>query len=258
MKSHTLFTITICVAYAIFTTCLAEDIQPQITSPLSDGVPAPIVKQPEPPEFSVLWEREIKQGGRKVKVRKALAPELQDVEPTRRKTSNFSPKQTASFINQASQDIPQHVVIVSATVYDGQFTRMTAWSNVNWNHLSGFTSFEGRNQAFSIMIMTLGDVSRKELRKAQKSNPSIVIPQVPKELPSLSKSEPLYVITDDGNNNETCLEFLEAIHDLYVTENKRLREAYRSRESYKREKQRELLKNPPKPQDLELTFWNNN
>jgi len=53
------------------------------------------------------------------------------------------------------------------------------------------------------------------------------------------------------------MEFMEGIHDLYDAKEKELEAAQIEREKQSRIREEELKKNPPKPEDMTLLFWNN-
>lgn len=103
-----------------------------------------------------------------------------------------------------------------------------------------------------------GNSSIETLRQAQRRNPEIVVPEIPKELPRYRQSGARYVVMNHEEvKNEDALEFLEAVHDLYEAERPALVQAYHKREEYRKKRAEELRLNPPKPKDIEVSFWNN-
>ena len=65
------------------------------------------------------------------------------------------------------------------------------------------------------------------------------------------------MVISDEQDNEEAMEFMEAIHDLYAAEKGTLIRAYQQRERAKKERKEFLRLNPPKPEDFEISFWNN-
>ena len=170
---------------------------------------------------------------------------------------------------QPQPDPNYHWVSVSATVYDNEATFLRvhtqsggesqvteAWSNVDWRHLSGFASFEGRGQTFSFLLMA-GDSSIEALKKAKELNPEIVVPEPPNNLPKIGSAGPRYTVGKEAANHEVALEFLEAIHDLYEEKETELIEAHEKRVADQIARQEQLRLNPPKKKDVEVHFWNN-
>ena len=65
---------------------------------------------------------------------------------------------------------------------------------------------------------------------------------------------------DNDKNNERreqMMEFMEGIHDLYEAKEKELAAALSERKRQVEIQAEERKKNPPKPEDMTLLFWNN-
>lgn len=243
----------------------------RITSALADGTPPTPVAKPERPKFRIFWETKIRQGGRNVTMQEVAAPIFpKPVETEAKPERKFTPEEIKELLSQTENGLPQHFVTVSATIYDRRATHLKvwshdgeqrepveAWSNADWNFLGGFASFEGRGQSFTFLMFP-GNSSIETLRQAQRRNPEIVVPEIPKELPRYRQSGARYVVMNHEEvKNEDALEFLEAIHDLYEAEKPTLVRAYRQREIQRKRRAEELRLNPPKPEDIEISFWNN-
>lgn len=59
------------------------------------------------------------------------------------------------------------------------------------------------------------------------------------------------------DEDEKSIEFMTAIHDLYAANKRVLSRAYRQRERAKKKREEYLRLNPPQPEDIEISFWNN-
>lgn len=237
---------------------------------LSAGLPlaaqAESDKETAKPEFRILGQVNIRQGGRNISMREVAPP----IFPKEEAATALQPQREPITI-EPEADIEYHSVTVSATVYDRKWTflrvhhftagasRVTeAWSNVDWNYLGGFASFAGRGQYFTFLMLS-GNSSIEDLRKANQKDPNISVPVVPQKLPDLASAGPCYMpVVQTKDEDETALEFLESIHDLYAEKQAELIAAYEERERQRLLRQEEMRLNPPKPKDIEVQFWDNN
>lgn len=242
----------------------------RLTSPIADGTPSEPVPEPERPKFRIHWETKIRQGGRAVTIQEVETPIFpKSLEVEAASIPQLSAEEIKELLSQRADGIPQHFVSVSATIYDRRATHLRiwshdgerrepieAWSNADWNFLGGFASFEGRGQNFTFLMFP-GNSSIRALRQAKRQNPEIVVPKIPEDLPQYRQSGARYVVMNHDEANETALEFLESVHDLYEAEKPMLVRAYRKREYQRKLRAEELRRNPPKPEDIEISFWNN-
>ena len=157
---------------------------------------------------------------------------------------------------------PLKSFVVSSTVYDGTNTQLTVtstgperetlicWSNLNWQHLQGIHQFDSRWGHFSFLHFSQSD-SLSRLIKLQELGQDVAIPEVPELLTPFQKSGARYYVTE--GENESALDFLEAIHELYDENKQALRKAHRKRLK-EREQHRKLLLNPPPKPDVIIRF----
>ena len=157
--------------------------------------------------------------------------------------------------------------MVFATIYDHRYTRVRwnsqgeefqAWSNIDFNHLNGFASFEGRGKNYTMMLLT-SNASLADLKQVQSQRAA----QEALQLPDFSKldargASPSYMIVKGDEKNDSAMEFIEALHDLYAAEKPRLVAAYHAR--IKNAKinalhQEHLRLNPPPKSDVIINFW---
>ncbi|MCH7225674.1 hypothetical protein [Haloferula sp. A504] len=163
---------------------------------------------------------------------------------------------------------------ISATVYDRSRTylriypngvarkEITAWSNIDFNHFSGFSTFRVTREDGSFtdhgMLMGLGNQtaeSTERLRELLEQNGmEYSVPEVP-DLPDLAVAGPRYVIVEGGDVEDPACEILAYMHRLYATDGARMEAAYIERERVRKEREAYYLANPPKPKDVTINFW---
>lgn len=141
------------------------------------------------------------------------------------------------------------VFSLSATVVDHRATRLRwihegkiyeAWSNVDFNHLTGFTRFKVDGRYYD-PYFGIGNTS-SEMEGVEKA-------------PDFPTREPTFILTRGDAGNAAALEGVEALHALYRVERGRLKAAYEKRELARLKRQRYLEANPPKPEDVTIQFW---
>ncbi len=162
------------------------------------------------------------------------------------------------------------LVFLSATVFDHSRTllrihpngklegEVTAWSNIDFSHLSGFSTYRVHNEdgTFSDygLLMGIGNTDTyRILRRLAKYGYFYDLPEIPK-LPDIAISGPSFVVVG-GETQGEAMDTLSQVHDLYRKEGVRMEEVYYAREKANAERYAYLLKNPPVPEDVTLRFW---
>ena len=166
------------------------------------------------------------------------------------------------------------LIFLSATVYDHNRTLLriypngriadsvTAWSNVDFNHFSGFSTYrvkdalDGTLFDFGLLMGVGGIDTRRwkkiaEARGIQYKGP--IIPEIP-QMTDLAAGGPSFVVVK-GDAKSPAMATLEQIHDLYRKEGVKMEVAYHAREKARAERKAYLLANPPKPKDIVIKFW---
>ncbi len=164
-------------------------------------------------------------------------------------------------------DQPRYLFL-SATVYDHSRTllrcqtsgnpgkEITAWSNLDFNCFSGFSTFSvkgngGEIRSYEMMGMGIGNEDTEKrtalLVQHDRENEGPEIPPIP-------DGEPAYVIVGDNPDKES-VEIVEDLHQLYRNEGQRMKEAYLARIKAEEERRAYLLANPPVPEDRTIHFW---
>ena len=162
------------------------------------------------------------------------------------------------------------LVLLSATVFDHSRTllriypngnvngEITAWSNIDFSHFSGFSRYRVNNTDGTFcdygLLMGIGNADTFRMRKRlAKYGHDYNLPEIP-ELPDLAISGPSFVVTG-GQTDGRVMDALAQVHDLYRKEGVRMEEAYHAREKANAERYAYLLKNPPVPDDIVIRFW---
>jgi hypothetical protein len=155
---------------------------------------------------------------------------------------------------------PFTAVFVSATVYPGPRTKLqwwisglksgpfTAWSNINFHHLTGFDSFSWQEHDYSL-LMCVGSAPDPAHRPASaKPLPALEIPVLPADRPA-------FILTAGNANTTASLAPMEALHLLYQNEAPRLTAAHEGRERARQARAEWLRLHPPQPQDITIRCW---
>ena len=152
-------------------------------------------------------------------------------------------------------------IFLSATVYDHSRTLLTvfpngttegqvsAWTNVDFNHFSGFSIFrvtekDGTERDYGL-LMGLGNEERFLPDSDQQPIP---------ELPKLSAIGPSFSVVE-GDTQGDAMKILEQLHELYQKEGTKMELAFHAREKAHAERKAYLLANPPTPKDLTIKVW---
>lgn len=232
--------------------------------------------RPPAPKFTIKWETRIHDGDRQIKMRQVRPPIFsKEISSKKGPLARLTPEALATLETKRSEFGAIHFLIISATVYEDEGvtrlqiwnqdkdgdkkqrrTPVEAWSNLNWNHLGGFSSFQGSGKEFHFLMMP-ANASLENLRAAHKRNPAVLVPQLPAGLPPLVTNGPRYLITRDAVGIPTVRDFLETIHELYRAESETLVQAFQGRELQKKIRARERLAKPAKQEEIEVSSWDN-
>jgi hypothetical protein len=144
------------------------------------------------------------------------------------------------------------LIMLSATVVDGKATFLRwwsegeeyeAWSNVDFNHFSGFAEFDAGEKHYAFM-MAVGNLSSEGGRSEWLGKP-----------PELGVDYPAFTITKGDTSKVDALAAMVSMHDLYENEREKLVAAHESRVSEQAKQEAWLKANSPKPKDTVIQFW---
>ncbi len=165
------------------------------------------------------------------------------------------------------------LVFVSATVYDHSWTylrcypsgggdrkEIALWSNLDFNHFSGFSTFQckgkdGVMRQYGLVMGIGNEVTQQRLDPLAKNDEENEDQEIPK-LPALATGGPAYVITEGDTNDREAMELIEGMHNLYRVEGVRMKAAYHARIKAYEERKAFLTAHPPVPKDVTIRFWN--
>lgn len=257
----------------------------EIPERISDGTPPEPAPEPEPIDFKVLTSRNQRmevseapemadlppiKGTINVTVQMVKDPGLPDPPPPLPALPPDDPTVLARMKELRENYHGTELVFLSATVYDHSRTllriypngkidgEISAWSNLDFNHFSGFSSFRVKNADGTFqdygLLMGIGnedtDKTRQRLARYGREYDEVDAPK----LPDLAGSGPSFVVID-GRQNGEAMNTLTLVHDLYRKEGARMEEAYHAREKARAERHAYLLANPPVPEDVTIRFW---
>ncbi len=259
----------------------------EIPGEISDGKPSPPAPPPVLPEFQVqsTVEREMYvvesppmtglppvEGTIRTTVHQVEDPKLPDPPPPPVPLENSRENFRVADHGESEWS---RLVFVSATVYDHSRTllrchpngnvkkEITVWSNLDFNHFSGFSSFEvtaadGKVRRYDLLLMGIGNEDTQKraafLAKhaAYLAEHSIEY-QLP-EIPTLPDDRPAYIIQDAAPDAE-AVQLVEDLHTLYRHEGARMEAAYHARIKAEAEQRAYYLAHPPVPKDVTMNFW---
>ena len=228
----------------------------KLVSPVADGTPALPAPPKELPAFTVRSTTVRQLEDRKIIMQRVSDPGLPDAPPP-------PPPATKEELEALRASLGGRVrianyketklILLSASVVDGKasFVRwyhegeeFQAWSNVNFNHLSGFSEFESDRKSYHF-IMAVGDISTAKGRKSE----------WPGKPPELGVAYPAFTLIKGDKSKGDALAIMIALHDLYENEQDKLTAAHQGRLRASAEREAWLRANPPQPQDTVIQFW---
>jgi hypothetical protein len=282
MKILLVFAIILCPLALLRGEEVSADMEAQIPGSISDGTLSEPAPKPEPIPFEV--ERGITR-----RVHVVESPEMPGL-PAPEGTINVTvqlvkdpglpdppaplpalPPDDAAVVARMGE-LTEHysetqLIFVSAMVYDhsrtylrcypsggGDKKEISAWSNLDFNHFSGFATYrvkgaDGELREYGL-VMGLGNEDAKQ--RTEQDFPAIPL------LPDLATGGPAFVITEGDGNDREAVALIEGMHDLYQVEGARMEAAYHARIKAYEERKAYLLANPPKPKDVTVRFWKRN
>jgi hypothetical protein len=283
-------TVLLCIV-GLSNLCAREGVSKwdvEIPAPLKDGTrPAPLPK-PEPIHFTVRSSRTIRMdvtqapeipglppvtGKINVTMQAVEDPNLPDPAPLPALPPDH-PAVVARMAELAGKYRGTELVFVSATVHDRKRTLLrihrfgeaggdvTAWSNLDFNHFSGFSTFRVKDAIDGTLydyglLMGIGNEDNRRMGEfARRNGGKHMAPEIP-EMPDLGRGEPTFVVVE-GERESPAMATLEQLHDLYRTEGGRMEAAHHAREKNLAERKAYLLANPPKPKDVTIRVWRRN
>lgn len=257
----------------------------EIPVPIADGTPTEPAPKPEPIDFKVLNSRTQRRNVTE-------APEMSDLPPIKG-TINVTvqmvedpglldppPPLPALLPNDPAviarlEEFRQHyrgteLVFLSATVYDDDRTllriypngnvdqQVAAWSNLNFNHFSGFSTFRVKDEDGNFrdfgLLMGIGSTNTARMReRLARHGQDYNEPEIPK-MPDFAVAGPSFTVLE-GDADSPAMDTLEQVHDLYRKEGARMEAAFHAREKAYEERKAYLLANPPKPSDITVRVW---
>lgn len=253
---------------------------------IADGTASPPASKPEPIPFEVLRRHTKRvhvvespempglpapEGTINVTVQLVKDPGLPDPPPPLPTLPPDDPAVLARMAELSEHYHESQLAFVSATVYDhsrtffrcypsggGARKEICGWSNLDFNHFSGFATFQFKGSDGELreygLLMGIGneDTQRTErLAQETETSETLEIPTVP----DLATSGPAFTITEGDANDLEAMELIHGMHSLYRVEGIRMEQAYHARIKAYEERKAYLLAHPPKPTDVNVSFW---
>lgn len=257
----------------------------EIPGPITHGTLSEPAPKPAPIDFKMLSSRtrqmEVTEapemaglppikGNINVTVQMVEDPDLPDPPPPLPATVPDDPAVIARLAELTKKYHGTKLVFVSATVYDHSRTllriypngeikgEIIAWSNVDFNHFSGFSFYRVNESNGTFrdygLLMGIGniDTHRMRSRLAEHRN-DYKEPKIPL-LSNLAIGGPTFVVTK-GEIDGEAMDTLSQVHDLYRKEGIKMEDAFYAREKANSARRDYLLANPSVPEDIVIRFW---
>lgn len=260
----------------------------EIPVPISDGTPLQPTPKPRPIDFKVLTSRTKRmsvieasempdlppiKGVISVTVQLVADPGLPDPPDPPLPLPALPPDDLAVLARieeLRKKSRGTEFVFLSATVYDHSRTflriypngnvedEISAWSNIDFNHFSGFSTFrvkgsDGTFRDFGLLMGISNSDSHRIRKRLAKNGHDYHEPEIPR-LPDLAISGPSFVVAE-GQVDSKAMDTLSQVHDLYRNEGVRMEKAFHAREKAYAARHAYLLANPPSPDDIMIRFW---
>lgn len=263
----------------------ATGLETQITGGISDGKPGLPASEPEPIEFEVKSSitRRVHvvespempglpapEGKINITVQLVKDLKLPDPPPPLPALPPDDPAVLARLAELRESYRETELVFVSATVYDhsrtylrcypsggGDRKEISGWSNLDFNHFSGFATYQvkgadGETREYGLLMGIGNEDTLQRAELLAKHERTYEAPEIP-QLPDLATNGPAFVVTEGETSDAEAMALIEGMHDLYRVEGARMEEAYHARAKAYEERKAYLLANPPKPNDV--TTW---
>lgn len=253
-----------------------------ISDPISDGSVSPPAAKPTLPDFKVkhtlTTTMNVKEapempglppveGPIKVTVQLVEDPHFPDPPPPLPPLPVDDPAVKARMDELGKTYRDTELVFLSATVYDhsrtlirwypggGKTKEMAAWSNLDFNHFSGFATYQVKQTDGTVrqygLMMGIGNQETGSNRQRLDTG---VFPEIP-ALPNKETAGPAYIVTEGDTSNLGAMEIIQGLHDLYRVEGARMAAAYESRTKAEAARRAYLLVHPSMPEDVTIQFW---
>jgi hypothetical protein len=194
-------------------------------------------------------------------------PKLPDPPPPLPPLAVDDPLVQARIAEMSAKYRKTRILFLSATVYDHSRTllhcypngnagkEITVWSNLDFNHFSGFGTFhvngpDGEVRSYALIMGIGNEDTRRRAALLAKHGMEYDLP----EIPALPDDKPAYLIEDASPAPETA-QLVEDLHELYRCEGARMEAAYHARIKAEAEQRDYYLAHPPKPKDVTVHFW---
>ncbi len=253
-----------------------------IPLPIPDGAPAAPPKPVEKPGFRIegTQVRRVRvvepagmpglppvEGVITIRVHSVADPGLADPPPPLPPLPPDDPQVRERLAEMAANHRETRIAYIAATVCDRSRTwltvypgggvrkTVTAWSNLDFHHFTGFGSFEARGADGEVrtyaLLMGIGDGGAEFRRRLNAAGEAGFDGPVSVAFPD---DTPSFVIVSENPDPEG-ITLIGDLHALYRAEGARMARACEERERAREERRAHLLAHPPKPKDVTVHFW---
>ena len=226
--------------------CYGEEPALLIDPPYGSEVNAPEVRAVFAPA-EVLETTVTHQGDRNITVQRLALDPNDPIKPVFPEPPAAIPAESPTA--EISEAPPSHFLLLSATVYpgprtflnwshhlaDGTSRQFSGWSNIDFNHYTGVSTFLGTDGNHHTFVMAIGT---EEIAAGN--------------APEFTTNAPTFI--PDVEIPAEALVVVDSLHKIYATESEKLAIAHAGREAARLAEEAELLANPPQPKDLIIRY----
>jgi hypothetical protein len=216
-------------------------------------------------EYQVVRSSELRQGKRKVTFQKVVPPTQEELRADA-SAREIQPSRAVP-LPYPAKPLPNYTYVVSATVYDDEFSLVTWWptsggvdqpytcvSNIDWSHLNGFHNLKDQGKNFTFMLLQSSS-SLEQLRKLQKQGKVINLPEIPKEFPKIGNGVPRYRVVQGDETNGPAMDFMQAIHVMYDSDKHALIQDQDARILAGKERTRQSKHEKENPKEVVIRYY---
>lgn len=216
-------------------------------------------------EYQVVRSSELRQGKRKVTFQKVVPPTQEELRADA-SAREIQPSRAVP-LPYPAKPLPNYSYVVSATVYDDEFSLITWWptsggvdqpyicvSNIDWSHLNGFHNLKGQGKDFTFMLFQSSS-SLEQLKTLQSQGKAINLPEIPKEISKIGNGASRYIVVQGDETNDPAMDFMEAIHTMYDADKHALIQAQDARILAGKERTRQLKLEKENPKDVVIRYY---
>ena len=162
--------------------------QARVPGKISEGRPSVQLQMPQEPlpGFRIHWSQVKYVNGQKFTINRIEPPII----PSKKEITEEEKAQQEKEFQESLKTLKPSggAFMVFATIYDNKTTlvsfshegeKFVVWSNLDWNYLGGFATFEGRGKRYDMMLLPI-NASIERLKAEIEQGYEVTLPTIPR------------------------------------------------------------------------------